>query len=135
MPRSSVESARSPSSVDVAVAQRIRVERLSRRMSQTDLARAIGVSFQQVQKYESGHNRVGAGRLTRIADALGIPVTAFFQPQGETDGRKDGEGRAPLHLLTDRAALRLLEAFDGIEDSGLRQAIVRLVELNGERNK
>jgi transcriptional regulator with XRE-family HTH domain len=74
-------SAKTPDPVDIAVGHRIRVERLSRGMSQTVLADQLGVTFQQVQKYEKGVNRVGAGRLTKIAEALGVPVSTFFTDQ------------------------------------------------------
>ena len=67
-------SVKRPDPVDVEVGHRIRIQRLSRGMSQTALANHLGVTFQQVQKYEKGVNRVGAGRLTRIAEVLGIPL-------------------------------------------------------------
>lgn len=132
MARGKKINVRRPSQVDVAVGQRIRIERLSQRLSQTELAAAIGVSFQQLQKYESGANRVGAGRLTLIADKLGVPLTTFF---GSTAGaaRMEGSSAAPLHLLTDRTSLRLLEAFNKLNDSELKHAIVRVVELKAER--
>ena len=62
---------KSPDPVDVEVGRRIRVQRMARGMSQTELGKRIGVTFQQVQKYEKGANRVGAGRLTRIATLTG----------------------------------------------------------------
>ena len=71
-------SVKRPDPVDVEVGHRIRIQRLARGMSQTALANHLGVTFQQVQKYEKGVNRVGAGRLTRIAEVLGVPVNAFF---------------------------------------------------------
>jgi transcriptional regulator with XRE-family HTH domain len=58
---------RQPDNIDVEVGRRVRVERIARGLSQTDLAKHIGVTFQQVQKYESGANRISIGRLTRIA--------------------------------------------------------------------
>ena len=71
-------SAKSPDAVDVQVGQRIRVLRQEMKMSQTDLAEQLGVTFQQVQKYERGMNRVGAGRLTKVANVLGVPVTKLL---------------------------------------------------------
>src|SRR5215211_1737448 len=67
-----------PDPVDVEVGQRIRIQRLQSGLSQTALAEQLGVTFQQVQKYEKGVNRVGAGRLTKIAEVLAVPVSTLF---------------------------------------------------------
>src|SRR6266508_6549705 len=69
---------KAPDARDVDVGRRIRAQRLVCRMSQTELANALGVTFQQVQKYEKGVNRVGAGRLAKIADTLRVPISFFF---------------------------------------------------------
>src|SRR5437764_1073672 len=69
---------KAPDARDIDVGRRIRAQRLVCRMSQTELANNLGVTFQQVQKYEKGVNRVGAGRLARIADVLSVPVGFFF---------------------------------------------------------
>ncbi len=68
----------SPHPIDITVGARIVSQRLVKRMTQTDLANSIGVSFQQVQKYERGSNRVSASRLWRISEALNVPMTYFF---------------------------------------------------------
>ena len=122
-------SVKRPDPVDVEVGHRIRIERLARGLSQTALANRIGVTFQQVQKYEKGVNRVGAGRLTKIAEVLGVSVGTFFSGKelSEVEDAKDSEG-SPLRLLTVTGAFRLLRAYSGIEDSGLRRSIVDLVE-------
>ena len=70
--------ARRADSRDAEVGRRVRSRRLECRLSQTDLADKIGVTFQQVQKYEKGVNRIGAGRLQRISEALEVPITFFF---------------------------------------------------------
>ena len=124
-------SVKRPDPVDVEVGHRIRIERLSRGLSQTALANQLGVTFQQVQKYEKGVNRVGAGRLTKIAEVLGVPVGSFFSGKELlVDGQaKDGAGEAsPLKLLTVSGAFRLLRAYAEIEDTNLRRSIVDLVE-------
>ena len=124
-------SVKRPDPVDVEVGHRIRIERLSRGLSQTALANQLGVTFQQVQKYEKGVNRVGAGRLTKIAEVLGVPVGSFFSGKEMlADGQaKDGAGEAsPLKLLTVSGAFRLLRAYAEIEDTNLRRSIVDLVE-------
>src|SRR2546429_9780272 len=69
---------KSTTSHDIEVGQRIRVRRMAQGMSQTELGNLLGVTFQQVQKYEKGVNRVGAGRLVRIGEALDVPVSFFF---------------------------------------------------------
>ena len=123
-------SVKRPDPVDVEVGHRIRIERLARGLSQTALANHIGVTFQQVQKYEKGVNRVGAGRLTKIAEVLGVQVSTFFAAGELLDSQdaKDTGEASPLRLLTVTGAFRLLRAYSDIEDSGLRRSIVDLVE-------
>ena len=69
-----------PTQTDVLVGSRVRVRRLELGLSQTALANELGVTFQQVQKYEKGTNRIGASRLHAMARVLGVPVTYFFPP-------------------------------------------------------
>src|SRR5947209_11258457 len=122
-------SVKRPDPVDIEVGHRIRIERLARGLSQTALANQLGVTFQQVQKYEKGVNRVGAGRITKIAEVLGIEVGTFFGAKDMMQGDDAKEGAAsPLKLLTVSGAFRLLRAYGDIEDSDLRRAIVDLVE-------
>ena len=123
-------SVKRPDPVDIEVGHRIRIERLSRGLSQTALANQLGVTFQQVQKYEKGVNRVGAGRLTKIAEVLGVPVGTFFAGKEllESEQGRDADAASPLKLLTVSGAFRLLRAYADIEDSNLRRAIVDLVE-------
>jgi len=123
-------SVKRPDPVDVEVGHRIRIERLSRGLSQTALANQLGVTFQQVQKYEKGVNRVGAGRLTRIAEVLGVPVATFFSGKEmlDSDPTKESGNASPLQLLTVSGAFRLLRAYAEIEDGNLRRSIVDLVE-------
>ena len=123
-------SVKRPDPVDVEVGHRIRIERLSRGLSQTALANQLGVTFQQVQKYEKGVNRVGAGRLTKIAEVLGVPVSTFFSGKEvlESEQGRQGDDTSPLKLLTVSGAFRLLRAYADIEDNNLRRSIVDLVE-------
>src|SRR5262245_26769175 len=72
-----------PDSIDQMVGRNIRIYRLQKRLTQTDLADQLGLTFQQVQKYEKGTNRVGSGRLLKIATFLGVPVTALFKGSDE----------------------------------------------------
>jgi transcriptional regulator with XRE-family HTH domain len=119
-----------PDFIDVEVGQRIRIQRLQSGLSQTSLAEQLGVTFQQVQKYEKGMNRVGAGRLTKIAKVLGVPVTTFFGAHdGETLQASDGGTTfSPLKLLTVPGALRLLRAYGQLDDGRMRRSVVNLVE-------
>jgi transcriptional regulator with XRE-family HTH domain len=111
---------------DVEVGQRIRARRMAKGMSQTELGAMLGVTFQQVQKYEKGVNRVGAGRLVRVAEALEVPVSFFF---GATDnGVGSVETRAILGFLDTSYALRLLRAFSRIPQKDVQRAVVELVE-------
>jgi transcriptional regulator with XRE-family HTH domain len=80
-----------------------------------------------VQKYEKGANRVGAGRLTQIANALHLPISAFFEGAGEPTS-KGRSATSPVELLTQPNALRLLQAYSAIPDESIRASIVRLVE-------
>jgi transcriptional regulator with XRE-family HTH domain len=128
---------RKPDALDIAVGQRIRIERLSRRMSQTELADRIGVSFQQVQKYEKGLNRVGAGRLTRIADVLGIPVRSFFETGAHSAAAKsDDRVASPLDMLAEPGAVRVLRAFTKLPEGPLRRSVLDLLEkMAGEKSQ
>jgi transcriptional regulator with XRE-family HTH domain len=123
-------SVKRPDPVDVEVGHRIRLERLARGLSQTALATQLGVTFQQVQKYEKGVNRVGAGRLTKIAEVLGVGVGTFFTGKEilDTEQNKVAGEASPLKLLTVSGAFRLLRAYAEIEDGALRRSIVDLVE-------
>jgi len=115
---------RKPDPLDAMVGAKIRVLRLSRGLSQSDLADQIGVTFQQVQKYEKGANRVGASRLSQIANVLGIPVGELF----EQSRQRPGAASSPLKLLVEPGAVRVLEAYVQTTDPRLRRAIVNLIE-------
>ncbi|MGC2780477.1 MAG: helix-turn-helix transcriptional regulator [Bradyrhizobium sp.] len=117
---------RSPNRVDAEVGRRIRLYRTNAGLSQSELGRKIGVTFQQVQKYEQGANRVGAGRLTDIAAALKMPVSAFFETKAIGT---DAQPVFPTELLTKPHALKLLKAYAALRSDKLRRAIVRLVDL------
>ncbi len=85
-----------PNPVDVHVGARVRTRRLLIGMNQETLARALGLTFQQVQKYEGGANRVSASRLSQIAEILGVPISYFFndlEPDGAEPSRREIEAR------------------------------------------
>jgi transcriptional regulator with XRE-family HTH domain len=112
--------------VDVHVGRNIRIFRNDRGMSQTELADKIGVTFQQVQKYESGMNRVGSGRLFKIAKIFNLPIGALFE--GANQPVDVQSGISPTAMLAEPYALRLLRAFNALEDATLRKSIAELVE-------
>jgi len=115
--------------VDVLVGQNIRICRMQRGLSQSDLAERVGLTFQQIQKYEKAANRLGASRLIQVADALGVPLATLFEGSATaTRGEPDQSGRA---LLADPHALRLVQAFDRIPDSKHRSAVLQLIETIG----
>src|SRR5580704_8063377 len=95
-------SARSPGAVDVAVGRNVRSWRIARGISQTQLGNRLGVSFQQVQKYEAGGNRIATGRLVKIAATLGVPISTLFQGTGRAD-----RSQSLLALLSDSRSFRL----------------------------
>jgi transcriptional regulator with XRE-family HTH domain len=112
--------------VDHIVGQNIRIFRTAKGMSQTALGEAVGVTFQQIQKYENGTNRVGSSRLVRIAAALQAPVARLFDNAVQTaDGAL--KGALVTDLLAVPQAIPLLEAFGKISDERVRRAIVCLV--------
>jgi transcriptional regulator with XRE-family HTH domain len=115
-----------PDPIDIEVGRRIRIQRMARGISQTELGDKIGVTFQQVQKYEKGANRVGAGRLTRIAKVLGVSVGTFFG--GPDEGAAAPGDRLDLEYLVIPGALRLLRAYGQIREPVLRRTIVTFVE-------
>ena len=96
-------------------------------MSQSDLASQLGVSFQQIQKYEKGMNRVGAGRLPQIARIFDIPISALFEANADTSPGKSA-GAAPAKLIPDRNTLKLLTSFGGIAHRRVRHSLVDLID-------
>jgi transcriptional regulator with XRE-family HTH domain len=128
------KSVKSPDATDKGVGEKIRTQRLLRRISQTDLGNQVGITFQQIQKYEKGANRVGAGRLQRIAEVLGVPVSFFFE--GAQGSSIEVENvNSSLRFLENAAAVRIVRAFAEIDNPRIRQAIVALVEGIAERQR
>jgi transcriptional regulator with XRE-family HTH domain len=111
-------------------------------MSQEKLGDALGLTFQQVQKYEKGTNRIGASRLQQISHILQVPVSFFFEgaPSAYTSSKSDGMGEAPSpayvsDFLATSDGLALTKAFMRIDDAKLRRRIVDLVEQIATREK
>lgn len=121
-----------PDPVDILVGRNIKLHRLAKSMSQEELARQLGLTFQQLQKYERGINRVGGGRLFRIASVLGVEISSFFEGAERPEPM---EAFSPLSLIADPQPFRLVQAFSRISDPELRRTLVSLVErIAGEAN-
>jgi transcriptional regulator with XRE-family HTH domain len=124
-PRSSSTklSPRSAGVADIEMGRRIRQRRRETGISQTELAGHLGLTFQQVQKYEKGINRVGAAQLQQIAKILGVDIPFFY----------DGDGKEPdvdsLLVVNSVFSLRLLRAYTAIKDKAVRRQLVILVEM------
>jgi transcriptional regulator with XRE-family HTH domain len=117
--------------IDQHVGSRVRMRRLMLKMSQTDLADALGLTFQQVQKYEKGANRVGASRLQHISQILQVPVPFFFDGVTGQSGAAVEIADSDLYVnqfLATSDGLALVKAFTRILNPKLRRAIVLLVQ-------
>ncbi|AYG68796.1 MULTISPECIES: helix-turn-helix transcriptional regulator [unclassified Rhizobium] len=121
-----------PSPIDVEVGKRIRAQRRLLGMSQSGLAEKLDLTFQQVQKYEKGTNRVGASRLQRVAESLGVPISHFFDNPTLDDQASPNEAHALkndlVRFLSSEEGLELNRAFAKIKDARTRQKIVGLLK-------
>jgi transcriptional regulator with XRE-family HTH domain len=115
--------------LNAMVGTRISILRVSRGMSQATLAERIGVTFQQVQKYEQGATRVGASRLSQIASVLGVSVGELF----ESSGAGSPGLNSPVHLLAEPGAMRVLKAYARTTSPRVRLCIAKLVESIARR--
>lgn len=123
---------KSPSPTDRYVGTRIRMRRLMLEMSQTRLADALGITFQQIQKYEKGANRVGASRLQVISHVLQVPVSFFFEGAPAVPGQKLTGATAPSpayvsDFVSSSDGLALMNGFTRIKDAKIRRRLVDLV--------
>jgi transcriptional regulator with XRE-family HTH domain len=114
-----------PDPIDVHVGGRLRLRRTLMGLSQTELAKSVGLTFQQVQKYESGANRVSASRLYYVAEALDVPVSFFFDDVPREGGLAETP-KAPFE--PDRELLELTRNYRSITDPEVRRGIYELVK-------
>ena len=129
-------STKAPNPVDKYVGSRVRMRRIMLGMSQEKLGEALGLTFQQIQKYEKGTNRVGASRLQQISEALQVPVSFLFDGGPSGVGGGFAENASPTYIadfLATSEGLALTRAFTRIPDAKLRRSIVDLVEQIAER--
>jgi transcriptional regulator with XRE-family HTH domain len=118
-----------PNPIDKHVGSRVRMRRKMLGMSQSTLANGLDLTFQQVQKYEKGTNRISASRLQHISQILQLPVTFFFEGTGQSKAKDDAPSMAYVtDFLATRNGLALTKAFMEIKDAKLRRNIVHLVE-------
>jgi transcriptional regulator with XRE-family HTH domain len=127
-----VQVTREPDSTDKHVGTRIRTRRVELGLSQSALADALGITFQQIQKYEKGSNRVSASRLQKISDVLQVQVSFFFDRAGtlRPKDKRAADGPHPAYVaefLASREGLSLAKSFIRIKNSKFRNAIVRIV--------
>ncbi|MFS8113751.1 helix-turn-helix transcriptional regulator [Rhizobium jaguaris] len=125
-------SKKDPSPIDIEVGRRIRIRRRILGMSQTRLAEGLNVTFQQVQKYEKGTNRVGASRLQRVANCLDVPVSFFFEGVSAAPENSGEEifaaGNGLAGFLASGEGVELNRAFAKIKDTRTRLKIISLVK-------
>jgi transcriptional regulator with XRE-family HTH domain len=127
-------NARRPNPIDAHVGSRVRLRRMLLGMSQEKLGEHLGLTFQQVQKYEKGVNRIGASRLFDLSHVLGVPVQFFYEdaPAGSDAVANAGFAERPaesyvVDFLSSRDGLELNKAFVRIEDPNVRRSIIDLV--------
>jgi transcriptional regulator with XRE-family HTH domain len=120
---------RTPDPIDVHVAARLRMRRMMLGVSQEALAARIGVTFQQIQKYEKGQNRVGASRLFQLADALTVGIDYFFEGLPGAGGRNGADplDASIMALLGTTEGMQLHLAFSRVSSQALRRRVVELV--------
>ena len=131
---------KAPNPIDKHVGSRVRMRRMMLSMSQEKLGDALGLTFQQVQKYEKGTNRIGASRLQQIAHILQVPVSFFFEGAPNLPGQSTGMSEAPSpayvsDFLATSEGLALTRAFTRITDAKLRRSIVDMVEQIAAREQ
>lgn len=129
---------KAPNPVDKYVGSRVRMRRIMLGMSQEKLGDSLGLTFQQVQKYEKGTNRIGASRLQQISEILQVPVSFLFEggPSGPLAEGGMSEAQSPAYasdFLATSEGLALARAFTSITDPKLRRSIVDLVEQMASR--
>lgn len=129
-----IENKKKPNPIDIHVGSRIRLRRTMLGMSQEKLGESLGITFQQIQKYEKGTNRVGASRLQNISNILNVPVSFFFEdaPGDHANGpaglAEASSSNYVVDFLSSSEGLQLNRAFVKISDSKVRRKLVDLVK-------
>lgn len=132
------ENKKRPNPIDTHVGSRIRLRRNMLGMSQEKLGENLGITFQQIQKYEKGTNRVGASRLQAISSVLGVPVSFFFEgapgenPSDTPGFSEDGGAGYIVDFLNSSEGIQLSRAFVRISDGKVRRRVIDLVKALGD---
>lgn len=134
-----LESKKKPNPIDTHVGSRVRLRRTMLGMSQEKLGEALGITFQQVQKYEKGSNRIGASRLQNIADVLSVPVSYFFEDAPGTSptprgALEENSSDYVVDFLSTAEGLQLNRAFVKIADPKVRKRVIDLVRSLADSN-
>jgi transcriptional regulator with XRE-family HTH domain len=124
-----------PNPVDVHVGRRIRMRRLLLGMNQETLANALGLTFQQVQKYEGGANRVSASRLSAMADILGVPISFFFGDLQSNDSEQSVEDREWRERMERPETIELIRLYYAIDDQRIRHQFLDMVKAVAQSPK
>lgn len=129
---------KNPDPIDIHVGKRVRMQRIVKKMSQEALGEKLGVTFQQVQKYEKATNRISASKLHQISTVLGVPVSFFYEGapvEGETvSGLAEGDGAAYFaDFYSTPESLKLNLAFKRITSAPLRRKTVELVNAMADQ--
>ena len=127
-----IENKKKPNPIDVHVGSRIRLRRNMLGLSQEKLGESLGITFQQIQKYEKGTNRVGASRLQAISAILNVPVSFFFEvapgSSNQAGFAEDNEATYVVDFLNSNEGVQLTRAFTKISDPKVRRKIIDLVK-------
>lgn len=121
-------SVKNPNPIDRHVGMRVRMRRMMLGISQEKLGERLGLTFQQVQKYEKGVNRIGASRLMQMSGILGVPVSFFFEDAPNETEMAEDLLPTPGALLIVPGAIQLLQAYALIEDPAVRRSLLTIAE-------
>ncbi len=141
---SALKTKGTPTDIDVHVGHRLRVRRSLLGLSQEKLAESIGVTFQQIQKYERGTNRVSAGRLYELSKTLSVPVTYFFEQIGKpligSEGTaflgmadNDQEGFESEDIMSSKETLELVRTYYSIDNPEMRKDILKFIKSMADK--
>ncbi|NTJ44225.1 helix-turn-helix transcriptional regulator [Agrobacterium larrymoorei] len=127
---------KSPNSIDIHVGSRIRLRRVMLGISQEKLGDGLGITFQQVQKYEKGTNRVGASRLQHISELLDVHVSYFFEGgPGPLETKPLAVPSTIAQFMNSREGISLVKAYTSIEDKQVRRRVLDLIQSLGSEEK
>lgn len=131
---------KAPDPIDRHVGSRVRMQRVLMKMSQEKLGEALGLTFQQVQKYEKGTNRIGASRLQQISKTLNVPPSFFFEgaPTGDATGdgfAEESSSQYVVEFLSTSEGLHLNRAFARIKDPKVRKRVIDLIATLADQSE